>query len=186
MITVNTREDFLKELSKLLPENSRGVEIGVLHGDFSKMILDIINPRCLFLIDPYITDPTKRYVPDGLPTAYSTQEDYENLLKRFEKEISVVKVVVLRAMSYESARNMNNGWFDFFYLDGSHLYEDGKRDLNDWMPKVKDDGVIAGHDYTDEPAFGIKQAVNEFMEEHNYEMVIYNENGGDFSLKKKQ
>jgi hypothetical protein len=36
MVKVNSREDFLKELSKLVPAASSGVEIGVLVGRFFK------------------------------------------------------------------------------------------------------------------------------------------------------
>lgn len=186
MITVNTREDFLKELSVLLPAESKGVEIGVLHGGFSEMILKTVKPRCLFLIDPYEISG-KRYngYPDSLTTAYSTEDDYQGLLKRFESEIKTVKVIVLRAFSYESVKNIGNNLFDFVYIDGSHLYEDVKRDLNDWLPKLKDGGLMCGHDCDESGWEGVFKAVNEFIKEQGFEMILLNEYGGDFALKKK-
>jgi predicted O-methyltransferase YrrM len=51
---------------------------------------------------------------------------------------------------------------DFLFLDGSHAYEDVKKDLKLWYPKVKKGGVISGHDYMwiDRR---VKRAVDEFF-----------------------
>jgi predicted O-methyltransferase YrrM len=37
--------------------------------------------------------------------------------------------------------------FDFIYIDGCHLYECVKNDINHWKPFVKEGGVIGGHDH---------------------------------------
>lgn len=184
MITVQSREQFLHELKQYLPEDCSGVEIGVLYGDFSKQILDIINPKHLILIDPFETGGES--YGSGLSSAYSTEMDYENLLQRFKNEISSDQVIVRRKYSYEVVQRYPDNYIDIFYLDGSHLYEDVKRDLNDWFPKLKKYGLLAGHDYIQNNDFGVIQAVDEFQVEHNLEMIIFNENGGDWALKRKQ
>ena len=47
-----------------------------------------------------------------------------------------------------------NDYFDFVYVDASHDRIDVLMDLHLWWPKVKNGGVMAGHDYTEhrEPA----------------------------------
>lgn len=188
MITVKNREDFLRALMMYLPSNPVCVELGVLHGDFSKMILDILNPSKLVLVDPYITYAEgERYGSelDYLPKAYSTPEQYQELLKRFEKEISLKQVFVEKKFSYEVVDCFPIRHFDCFYQDASHLYNDVRRDLNDWLPNVKESGQICGHDYREFSNFGVIQAVDEFCKEHNFEMIIFNENGGDYALRKK-
>lgn len=182
MITVNTREDFLIELNKLLPEQSLGVEIGVLHGDFSKIILDVIKPARLVLIDPYSEGETS--YANGLNTAYSNENDFDKLIERFEKELKSRQVIVYRNFSCNSVRSFSNSVLNFIYFDGSHLYEDTKRDLTDWLPKIKEGGLVCGHDYADIADFGVIKAVNEFMKEYNFEMVLFNDNGGDWALRK--
>jgi hypothetical protein len=180
MITVTTREDFLKEVKKNISDNSVCVELGVLDGDFSKMILDILQPNCLVLVDPFVTNDDKKY-EDGLPTIYSTEIQYFKLLKRFENE---PRVVMYRNLSYWVVNSFTDGYYNFLYHDASHLYEDLKRDLNEWLPKLKNGGIIAGHDYIEFINFGVIEAVNEFCEQHNFEMIIFNENGGDWALKR--
>lgn len=187
MITVQSREDFLHEINQHLPKDCCGVELGVLYGDFSKMILDIIKPSSLVLVDPYRIGE-KKYSGslDYLPTEYSTEDQYQNVVRRFSTEILSGKVRLLRATSFEVVEFQEDGEYDFCYNDASHAYEDIKRDLTEWLPKVKPDGIICGHDFMDFEGFGVKQAVTEFITQQDLEMIIYNENGGDWALKRKQ
>lgn len=184
MIKVNSREEYLLELKKLLPENCYAVEIGVLYGDFSKQILEILKPAKLFLIDPYTKNEIMYKGLGNLSTAYSTEEDYYNVLERFKDEITYEKVVVDRNYSYNSVASFPDNSIHFLYLDGSHLFEDTKRDLNEWLPKMKQDSIISGHDYINIGNFGVIKAVDEFLNEHGFEIIIYNQNGGDWALKK--
>jgi len=44
---------------------------------------------------------------------------------------------------------------------------------------------MCGHDYTDAYGFGVVKAVDEFCKEHDFEMIILNNNGFDWALKHK-
>lgn len=187
MITVQSREDFLTTLRKCpdLPIKCVGVEIGVLYGEFSKQILDIIQPASLTLIDPFrSSDKTYDKTLSGLHTAYSTEDDYQKLIKKFYDEIISGLITVIRKFSYDAINDFQNNSLDFIYIDASHLYEDAKQDLNEWLPKLKPNGIMCGHDYMEFDSFGVMQAVNEFMEQYKFEMIIFNENGGDWALQK--
>jgi len=183
MITVNTREDFLRTLKTFLPDNSFGVEIGTYRGEFAKMILDIIKPNFLTLIDPFEKNE-EVYEEMNLTTAYSSVEDYEQVKRILATEIQDGTVAIIRDYSYNEVKCCPDGIVDFVYLDGSHKYLDVKKDLNDWLPKLADSGIMAGHDYADIKEFGVISAVNEFIREHNYEMIVLNVNGGDWALRK--
>ena len=184
MIKVSDRSHFLKVLKAFLPEKCRCAEIGVLYGDFSKLILDIIEPKNLILIDPYEISESKYGDENSLSTAYSTEDDYANLLERFKPEIYSGQVFVNRKYSYDAVDYCPDKFFDFIYHDGSHLYEHLKRDLVEWLPKVKEDGIICGHDYIENYKEYVCKAVDEFCAEYNFKMILFNENGGDFALKK--
>jgi len=184
MKVVESRDEFLKECWLELPiVNCYCIEIGVFRGDFSKMILDIIEPDELYLIDPF--ELSKEKYSSGLTTAYSDEEDYQLVLNRFKDEIKERKVIINRGYSFDIVELYSDARFDFIYLDGSHLYKDVKRDLNDWLPKLGIDGLMCGHDYIDDTDFGVKRAVNEFCRENNFEMFLFNQQGGDFALRRK-
>jgi len=182
MKIVSTREEFLIALDSHLPRNCVGAEIGVYRGEFSNDILRIINPQTLVLIDPYETGG-KEYGEslNHLRTAYSTNEDYQFVAQRFSGN---ERAELNRKYSFDAVGDYPNNHFDFIYHDASHLYEEFKKDLNDWLPKLRADGVMCGHDYIEIDNFGVVQAVNEFIEEHGARMIIFNQNGGDWALKK--
>jgi hypothetical protein len=78
-----------------------------------------------------------------------------------------------------------DNYFDFIYIDSCHLYNAVKSDLNIFLPKLKEGGLMSGHDYLSFDNFGVIQAVNEFCDEHNFEMIILNNKGFDWTLVKK-
>lgn len=189
MITVQTREEFLRVAETYLrykePYRPIAFEIGVYRGDFSQMIIDLVKPVSLMLVDPFqksifAYDEAVGY----LPTAYSTDEDFEYVSKRFEDRIKLNRVYIWRDYSYNVVGKIANN-LDLVYHDASHLYEDLKRDLSDWLPLMEKPGIVAGHDYGNYLFPGVKQAVDEFCAEYNFEMIIFNENGGDYALRAK-
>lgn len=183
MQTVETRRDFLIELKNLLPLNVDAVELGVYRGDFSKMILDIIQPHTLVLVDPFACNEEK--YSSGLTTAYSSEDDYLVVQEKFAKEIKNQNVIIDRRFSYDAVNDYADDCFEVIYIDTNHLYHGTKKDLNDWKLKLSIFGFLCGHDFADIADFGVKQAVNEFMEENNFEMVLFNKNGGDFALSSR-
>ena len=58
-------------------------------------------------------------------------ERYESVLARFELEIPAGTVVVHRAASAEAFESMPDGYLDWVYIDGNHLYQYVRLDL-DW------------------------------------------------------
>lgn len=189
MITVKSREEFLITAERFLnyknPYRPICFEIGVLYGDFSQKIIDLIKPVALMLVDPFnISKECYDKGLDYLPTAYSNQENFVRVSNRFKYLMSLNRVYIWRDYSYNIVNRISNN-LDFVYHDASHLYKDLKRDLNDWLPKMEKQGLVAGHDYGNELFPGVKQAVDEFCKEHNFEMIILNENGGDYALRRK-
>lgn len=67
--------------------------------------------------------------------------------------------------SYNIVDKFSDEYFDFIYIDASHRYEDVKRDIESYLPKLKKDGIISGHDYHEERWPGVTNAVNEILGE---------------------
>lgn len=62
--------------------------------------------------------------------------------------------------SVEAAEKFKDETIDFCFIDASHDYESALKDLEAWFPKVRKDGVLAGHDINHEPVW---RAVHEFF-----------------------
>jgi hypothetical protein len=59
------------------------------------------------------------------------------------------RVRALRLTSVEAARLFpGNGGVHFCFIDGDHRYESVMQDLKAWWPKIRQGGMLAGHDWT--------------------------------------
>lgn len=157
----------------MLPKGSIGAEIGVHLGDFSQRIIDTVSPKELHLIDPweYHRDETYKtawYGGGAKGGQAEMDERHARVLKRFKQHIRSGRVKVHRGYSTEVLSRLPDGYLDWVYIDGNHLYEFVKQDLALSLRKVKPGGYITGDDYTEEGWWegGVMKAVNEFAESH--------------------
>ena len=186
------RQDWLNKVKVLLPERPICIELGVYRGEFSKMILYTLTPLFLYLIDPWEEGSDKNSAPkyegdlSGLKTAYSIVDDLRIVMGRFAEEIARGQVIIKRAYSYDAFKTITYYHsfpiFDFIYIDSCHYYNSVKADLNDYLPKLKEGGLMCLHDYGGSFE-GVKRAVDEFMIEQGFSMVLLSDEG-DIALKK--
>ena len=95
------------------------------------------------------------YPPSGLAHAEML---FDNVVQDNPHILKVAK------RSVHAASYFPDCYFDLVYIDAAHDYLSVKSDLMAWLPKVKAEGYIAGHDYNDLHRDVIK-AVNEFCGE---------------------
>jgi predicted O-methyltransferase YrrM len=86
--------------------------------------------------------------------------------KEFDKRFNNNSLVKKIKMKSSNCVDMfDNESIDFIYIDGNHQYEFVKKDLINYVPKIKEGGIIAGHDYGGNPhTIGTKRAIDEFFE----------------------
>lgn len=84
------------------------------------------------------------------------QEFYNNI--RHYKDV----IYYHQDFSYNIVDGFSNDYFDFIYVDGDHSYDGVKRDLTEFLPKLKKGGIIAGHDWVVEWP-GVQTAVSEVV-----------------------
>lgn len=65
-----------------------------------------------------------------------------------------------RMTTDEAAPLFEDGALDGVFIDADHTYEAVKRDIENWLPKIRKGGILAGHDYVHTWP-GVIQAVNE-------------------------
>jgi hypothetical protein len=76
-------------------------------------------------------------------------------------------------LSHEAAALFPDGHFDWAYIDASHFYDDVKRDLESFFPKLRKGGYFAGDDYDRRGIWdhGVTRAVDEFRLDPSIETI---------------
>lgn len=70
----------------------------------------------------------------------------------------------IQSYSWEAADRFEDNECHFVFIDAGHSYESVLKDLNAWYPKVKNNGIFAGHDLIGE---GVQKALKEFCINNN-------------------
>jgi hypothetical protein len=154
----------------------KGIEIGVQKGEFSKSILSSWKGQKLYLVDYW----GKQEVYDDIANVSDEKQNinYQEALKNIAGYENKTKII--KKYSLEAAKDFEDNYFDFIYIDADHSYEAVKQDLYAWYPKLKPGGLFCGHDFLDGKVyntitneylgdFGVRKAVTEFANERGYE-----------------
>jgi len=115
----------------------KGVEIGVLAGEYSELICRNNPGVKLYGIDSY-----KAYC----------QHKSQRHLDRFYKKAKVLlapykKYQFIIESSKEAVNRFKNNSLDFVYIDGNHDFSSVMIDIILWSEKIRSGGIISGHDY---------------------------------------
>lgn len=165
-------------LLDLLPTGSVGAEIGVHQGDFSAVLLAHVKPSELHLVDPWQHEESETYKDawyGGKASAGQVEMDerYQQTCDRFAEAMDDGQVRVHRGFSDVVLAGFADGYFDWIYIDGNHLYDFVKQDLHLAFQKTRPGGLITGDDYTEGGWWegGVKRAVDEFVQVAPVQMV---------------
>ena len=123
-------------------------EVGVESGLFL-FYLSLSEPEHLVAVDVWDKYFNQAFV--DIP-AYFTFYKEEQQKKNREKVQEWAsqrhgKTDIIVNFSVEASRQFNDGYFDFVYIDADHSYNGVTADLKAWYPKVREGGILAGHDY---------------------------------------
>lgn len=158
------------DLIRAQPDKSVGAEIGVWRGYFSSEILRFTDTSMLYLVDPW--------APSHCYTDPLQSTNHESDLKETQSNIRgfVGRWHIVRKTSQEAAVSEEVPLLDWAYIDANHAYQDVMKDLIAWSKKLKPEGRILGHDYTNSPSsqhwsFGVVDAVNDFCKNQNWKLT---------------
>jgi hypothetical protein len=151
-----------------------GVEVGVQHGRFSEFILQHWRGRVLYSVDAWKAFPRTEY-RDVLNVSQEEQDRvYDEARQRLVR--FGPRSRMMRQLSTEAAKEFRDGQLDFVYLDAMHSYQGVADDLCVWHTKVRQGGILGGHDYMNGEIggtlFGVKQAVDEFAAGHGCRVKV--------------
>ena len=127
-------------VNKVKKEGMVAYEIGSWTGMSTCCIADAIKGYGkLFAVDNF----------KGSNESQSRVLGYINIREILEKNLDrfgVKDVVTVLEMSSNDCVVPDKS-IDFLFIDGDHRYTQFKRDLDTWLPRIKDDGIICGHDF---------------------------------------
>ncbi|MBK6786245.1 MAG: class I SAM-dependent methyltransferase [Betaproteobacteria bacterium] len=152
-----------------------GVEIGVHKGRLSGRLLAANGHMFLHMVDPWSdSGDTYRQTDDYIAT-YS-HEQHEKAMQQALEAVAPFdgRYKVHRMTSEQAAPLFDDGSLDFVFIDGDHSYEACSNDIRLWWPKLKEGGLLSGHDYVNEKNYGVIRAVNEFVGERELRLGINN------------
>jgi hypothetical protein len=139
-------------------ENLVGLELGVYKADSLMTILENCpNVKTLYGVDNYSTY-YNAYERREIEKYESEMIKAESLLKQ-KYSSHRDKIKFLEYASIDAATKIEDESLDFIFIDANHSYNSVLEDLNLWYPKVKQGGLVAGHDFHME---SVREAVNDF------------------------
>jgi predicted O-methyltransferase YrrM len=130
----------LIEFINTLPKGIEMTEIGC--GEGESTILFLMRASKIHCVDDW---------------AQSNEDAFNNIASLFPGVI-----IKYKAKSFDIVNQFAEKSLDLVYLDATPEYDYTIHDIKDWLPKIKTNGIIAGHDYIYE-FVGVIKAVNEMF-----------------------
>lgn len=134
-------------LTELIKENNwtKGAELGVRRGDFSKAILESNPNVSLILVDLWKGAPEHGILNVQGETYDQMESNYAITLENIKPFKD--RVIIHKELTTEAARYVPDESLDFVFIDATHTYDALMKDIRAWKDKVKPTGMICGHDY---------------------------------------
>jgi len=131
------------------------IEIGTDKGRNALSILKTLNIKKIYLVDPY-----EDYEGRSKEEMSFAEIEAKKRLEKYKH-----KIIWIKKFSKDAIKDIP-GEIDFIYIDGDH--EDVKSDIENYYPKLKVGGILAGHDITN-PKYrkGIIKSLIDFSFQNN-------------------
>jgi predicted O-methyltransferase YrrM len=126
---------------KLIKENSykTAAEIGVRKGRMSLPIMSALDLDLYLMVD------------------IEPKPELLEMLKGMQRK----KYAFYQMDSLEAAKLIPDKSLDIIFIDADHSFLGVNNDIKAWLPKVREGGILAGHDYNHSQFPGVTNAVNE-------------------------
>lgn len=150
---------------------NKGAEVGVQRGRNALVMFQNIPDLELTLVDPYEDHPYNIRTFGKI--------NHQKFKKMAAKRFNGYKVNWLYGFSEDMACKVKDESLDFVYIDGEHFYQFVMLDLILWYRKVRQGGIIAGHDYrkyASKKRFKVMEAVNNFTDAYGISLIYITDN----------
>lgn len=106
---------------------------------------------------------------EGVSASYDFAKVYDvySIFKRNMISLGIWDIVHPLVMDSQTASQIfANGILDLVFIDADHRYEYIKKDISSWLPKLRNGGILCGHDcegYYSEYSGEVKRIINEHL-----------------------
>ena len=109
---------------------------------------------------------TTFHLLDTCPTIKNYTAIDKDISLFYNKEIAkkYTKLNPIQGYSNLVHTQIKDAYFDLIFIDADHSYSAVKQDIINYQPKLKQGGILSGHDI-DFP--GVNQAVNEMLDQYD-------------------
>lgn len=148
-----------EEVAELMEDGDHFVEVGAWKGKSSSfMAVEIMNRGVnvkFDVIDTWEGSNEDAHLSDEHVQSNTLYEHFLDNMKPVEGYYTPIKMT-----SEDAAKLYEDNSLDFVLIDANHEYEEVKKDILAWLPKVKPGSVLAGDDA---PWPGVSQAIHELL-----------------------
>jgi|LakMenEpi03Aug12_release.lakeMendotaPanAssembly.Ray.scaffolds.fasta_scaffold447861_2 hypothetical protein len=154
------------------PDGSNFLEIGSWKGTSTTYLgVELINRNKkntkLYCIDPWEDTNDGEYKTESSIINNTLYDEFiKNINPLIKNNLSIIPI---KDKSQNVYNTFNDNTFDFIYIDGSHLYENVKQDIINYLPKLKEKSLLAGHDWQSDD---IQRAVKETLGIENIKTIL--------------
>ncbi len=141
------------------------VECGAWLGKSSSYLCDKAEDRIkIFIVDSWLGSENE------MDTSYNLTKK-QDAYSVFLENMGERNFVSVRKLSTEAVLDFEDGSCDVIFIDMNHTYEHVLQDISMWLPKVKNGGYLAGHDYNKDDWPGVVKAVNEKFKKDEFNII---------------
>ena len=161
------REGFLDYCDYLKKNNVKKIlEIGSYAGESIRMMKEVLGEDVMIVA----IDPWDELIDDN---DLINETDLSLVEEAFNAEtLSVKNLVKCKYYSQDIVDLFKDEYFDCLYVDGLHTYEQVKLDLELFTSKVKQGGVISGHDYLIKYTDKQREEIIDFDKNHKLRLEV--------------
>lgn len=165
------RDAMLEYLS--LSRGSRIAEIGVAFGDFSKKLIDCLEPSLFDAFDVFTLHESPVVWGQLTHTALNGKTHLQFFRDRFAVEIESGRMRVFQCDGAEGLSKQPEAFYDLIYIDANHTIDFVRRDADAASRVLKQSGLMIFNDYImyDHIAkmpYGVVQVVNDLCVYHDW------------------
>ncbi|VVB82170.1 Methyltransferase domain protein [uncultured archaeon] len=158
-------------VNKYLNGEIIGVEIGSELGRNAEQMLRGMNLKKLYLIDPYEIyenyNEEGKWLVEHYGEFFSIEKEMKERLAKYKD-----KYLHIKKKSSDATEDVPNN-LDFVYIDGNHSYEYVLQDIELYYKKIKNGGIIGGHDFNTPYTPEVTNAVIDFVKKNNLQLFSY-------------
>lgn len=134
-----------REMMSKIPIGGKVAELGCWKGRSLCSVADIIKDRKIQVV---AVDTFKGSESEGEGQAGPEEAKKENIRQLFLDNMKKygLEPTILEMTTHEASQQVKDYEFDMVFIDAEHTYEGSRQDMQDWWPKVKRGGLLAGHD----------------------------------------